>query len=68
MLLNLVVHSEIAEQFLQVAKALSGVELVGDERARNLVSSIAAATNEDWFTEYLDLKMSVRVVDSLMRP
>jgi len=63
---SLVVHSEIAEQFLpRVAKALTGVELVGDERARNLVSSIAAATNEDWFTEYLDLKMSVRVVDSL---
>jgi len=63
---SLVVHSEIAAAFLpRIAEALDGVELVGDNRAQALVPSIAPAGNEDWSTEYLDLKMSVRVVDDL---
>tara|TARA_B100001250_G_scaffold413818_1_gene449306 strand:- start:1369 stop:2601 length:1233 start_codon:yes stop_codon:yes gene_type:complete len=63
---SLVVHSEVAAAFLpRVAEALDGVELVGDNRAQALVPSIAPADNEDWSTEYLDLKMSVRVVDDL---
>jgi len=63
---SLVVHSEIAAAFLpRIAEALDGVELVGDNRAQALVPSIAPADNEDWSTEYLDLKMSVRVVDDL---
>ena len=63
---SLVVHSEIAAAFLpRIAEALDGVELVGDSRAQALVPSIAPADNEDWSTEYLDLKMSVRVVDDL---
>ncbi len=45
----------------------AGVELVGDERARQLSGGVevGAATEEDWSTEYLDLKMAVGVVDSL---
>ncbi len=63
---SLVVHTDIAERFLpQIAEALQGVELVGDKMARAIVSSIGPATTEDWSTEYLDLKMSVRVVDTL---
>jgi len=63
---SLVVHSEVATAFLpRIAEALDGVELVGDNRAQALVPSIAPADNEDWSTEYLDLKMSVRVVDDL---
>jgi len=63
---SLVVHSDIADHFLpEIAEALDGVELVGDDRAQTLVPSIAPATEEDWSTEYLDLKMSVRVVDDL---
>ena len=63
---SLVVHSEIAAAFLpRIAEALDGVELVGDNRAQALVPSIAPAGNEDWSTEYLDLKMSVRVVGDL---
>ena len=42
-----------------------GVELVGDKRAQDLVASIQPATEEDWSTEYLDLKMSVRIVDNI---
>ncbi|MEC9270645.1 MAG: glutamate-5-semialdehyde dehydrogenase, partial [Actinomycetota bacterium] len=63
---SLVVHADVAERFLpDIATALKGVELVGDETARGLVPSIGSATQDDWSTEYLDLKMSVRVVDSL---
>ena len=63
---SLVVHAEIAERFLpDMAAALEGGELVGDEISRAIVPSIGVATELDWSTEYLDLKMSVRVVDSL---
>ncbi len=63
---SLVVHSDVAGRFLPMAvDALPGVELVGDDRARAVVPSIGEATEDDWYREYLDLKMSVRVVDSL---
>ena len=63
---SLVVHADIAAEFLpRIAGALEGVELVGDKRASVPVSAIALAGDHDWSTEYLDLKMSVRVVDDL---
>ncbi len=65
---TLLVHAGVAEAFLpQAAAALSaeGVELRGCPRARALVPGMAAATEEDWYTEYLDLILAVRVVDSL---
>ncbi len=45
----------------------AGVELVGDERARAAASEtpVGAATEGDWDTEYLGMKMAVGVVDSL---
>ena len=63
---SLVVHSAVAEEFLRrAADALDGVELLGDERARQAVPSMGEATATDHATEFLDLKMSVKVVDSL---
>lgn len=63
---SLVVHSAVADEFLQrAAAALDGVELLGDERARRAVPSMGQATAADHATEFLDLKMSVRVVDTL---
>ena len=63
---SLVVHSEVAAEFLpRAAAALVGVELLGDERARQAVPSMGEATAADHATEFLDLKMSVRVVDTL---
>ena len=47
------------------AAALEGVELVGDERSRAIVGSIGAASDDDFATEFLDLKMSVAVVADL---
>ena len=63
---SLVVHSSVAAEFLpRVDRALADVELVGDQRSRTLVPRIGEATDDDWSTEYLDLKLSVRIVDSL---
>jgi glutamate-5-semialdehyde dehydrogenase len=63
---SLVVHAAVAADFLpRVAAVLDGVELVGDEATRALVARAAPATDEDYATEFLDLKLSVRVVDSL---
>ena len=39
-----------------------GVELRGDEEARRIVPQMKPATEEDWYTEYLDAILSVRVV------
>ncbi len=65
---TLLVHSAVAERFLpSVAAELisKGVELRGCPRTKALVPSAEAATEEDWNTEYLDLILSIRVVDSL---
>jgi glutamate-5-semialdehyde dehydrogenase len=66
---TLLVDGAVAEAFLPaVASALAdaGVELVGDERARG-ASGVAmdAATDEDWETEYHDLKLSIGIVDGV---
>jgi glutamate-5-semialdehyde dehydrogenase len=65
---SLVVHEAVVGEFLpRVAAELveRGVELVGDERSRSVVPSIGVATDEDFSTEFLDLKMSIAVVPSL---
>ena len=65
---TLLVHAEIADKWLpSTLEALDGkgVEIRGDERVRELWSKAQPATDEDWATEYLDLIMAVRVVDSL---
>ena len=63
---SLVVHAAVADRFLPMAvAALVGVELVGDERARAVVPTMGEAFEDDWSTEYGDLKLSVRVVDDL---
>ena len=65
---SLVVHAEVAATFLpRVADALEGVELVGDSRAVRIVgpSRMHTATDEDFSREFLDLKLSVAVVDDI---
>ncbi len=67
---TLLVDAAVAAEFLPGALAElrgAGVELVGDERARESAggAEIGVAEEEDWATEYLDLKLAVAVVDSL---
>jgi len=65
---SLVIHAAVAGDFVpRIAARLAthGVTLVGDDRARSLAPSVGPATEEDFAKEYLDLKASVAVVDSL---
>ncbi len=65
---TLLVHRDIAGTFLpRVARRLqaAGVTLRGCERTRAILPGIEAATEDDWSREYLDLTLSVRVVDDL---
>lgn len=63
---TLLVHAGVAAEFLpRVARALAGVTLVADERARAYLPGTGAATDEDFATEFLDLRLAVGVVDSL---
>jgi len=64
---TLLVDAAVADRFLaMVAPALAdrGVQLRGDERARAVVD-MAAATDEDWDTEFLSLVLAVGVVDGV---
>ena len=65
---SLLVHSKVAEQFLPRAREAleaKGVELVGDERTRQILDGVGEASEADFATEFLDLKISVAVVDDL---
>jgi glutamate-5-semialdehyde dehydrogenase len=65
---SLIVHEAVAGEFLpRAAAALEGVVLVGDERARAILGPerCGPATEADFATEFLDLKLSVAVVPSL---
>jgi glutamate-5-semialdehyde dehydrogenase len=65
---NLLVHKAVAQQFLSTfipTLEKAGVEIRGCERTRAIAPHIKAATEEDWQTEYLDLTLAVKVVDSL---
>ena len=65
---TLLVHSDVAEDFLGVAAPMlsdAGVEVRADVRSLPLIPGSIPAVEEDWDTEYGDLTISVRVVDSL---
>ncbi len=65
---KLLVHSKIAERYLPVVIAAlrgQGVEVRGDEETRKIVADVKPATEQDWYTEYLDLIMGVKVVKDL---
>ena len=63
---SLLVHESVAAGFLPALhRALGEVELVGDDRTRNVLPDIGAATEDDFAREYLGAKMSVAVVDDV---
>jgi glutamate-5-semialdehyde dehydrogenase len=65
---TLLVHREIAAKFLPEFAArmkAAGVELRGDDATRKIIPEARVASAEDWDTEYLDLILAVKVVDSL---
>ena len=65
---TLLVHRNVAATLLtELVPRLEGVELVGDEASQQILGErvAALATDEDYATEFLDLKLAVRVVDTL---
>ena len=65
---TLLVHKAIAAEFLpRMAAALQErrVELRGDDASRKLVPAMTPATEADWYAEYLDLILAVRVVKDI---
>ncbi len=66
---TLLVHRDVAQDFLPkmaAAYAAKGVEMRGDATTLGILGDKAiAATPEDWDTEYLDLIIAIKVVDSL---
>lgn len=67
---KVLIHQEIAEKFLpSVVAALqsAGVEVRGCSRTTSLLphGQIVPATEEDWRTEYGDLKITLKIVDDM---
>jgi len=65
---KLLVDQRIAKTFLPKAIAAlreKCVEVRGDEETKKIVPDVKLATEQDWYTEYLDLIMGVKVVASL---
>ncbi len=64
---TLLVHKDIAPAFLEMAIPLfnsNDVKLIGDKRSVELGLKYEASV-EDWQTEYLDLILSIKIVDDL---
>ncbi|HDO41961.1 MAG TPA: glutamate-5-semialdehyde dehydrogenase [Candidatus Bathyarchaeota archaeon] len=65
---KLLVHRDIAKKFLpRIINELRnhGVEIRGCEETRKIVPDVKPATEEDWYTEYLDLVIGVKIVSGL---
>lgn len=65
---TLLVHKDIADKFLPMMLMMynsSAVEIHGDEAVQEYSGQVHAATEEDWSTEYGDLRLSVKIVDSI---
>jgi glutamate-5-semialdehyde dehydrogenase len=64
---TLLVHEKVARAFLPRMKTeydKAHVEIRGCERTCGILTGINKASEEDWHTEYLDLILSVKIVDS----
>lgn len=65
---TLLVHKDIADKFLPMMLMMynsSAVEIRGDEAVQEYSGQVHPATEEDWSTEYGDLRLSVKIVDSI---
>ncbi len=65
---KLIVHRSIAKAYLPIIIAelrKNGVEVRGDNEVQKIVPDVKTATEKDWYVEYLDLIMGIKVVDGL---
>ena len=67
---SLVIHREIKEEFLPLLKKsleeVHSVELRGDEEVRNILPETVPVTEDDYYKEYLDYILSIKLVDDVM--
>ncbi len=64
---KLLIHKEIAKDFLPViipALTEKDVEILGDEKVCNLYDDIKIATDEEWYEEFLSLKIGIKIVEN----
>ncbi len=65
---SLLVHADIAEFALLAIKEQldkKNVVIVGDDAVQSILPDVVPATEDDWYTEYLDYKISVKVVKDI---
>lgn len=65
---TLLVHKDIADKFLPMMLMMynsSAVEICGDEAVQEYSGQVHPVTEEDWSTEYGDLRLSVKIVDGI---
>lgn len=65
---TLLVHKDIADKFLPMMLMMynsSAVEICGDEAVQEYSGQVHPVTEEDWSTEYGDLRLSVKIVNSI---
>ncbi len=65
---TLLIHSDVAARFLPgIGRDLraAGVEIRGCKKTRAILKGAKAATEDDWYEEYLDLILAVKVVENL---
>lgn len=65
---KLIIHKSVAQAFLpEIVKALKekNVEILGDEKAVEICPEIIPALADDWYGEFLDLKIAVKVTNSI---
>lgn len=65
---KLLINKEVAEEFLPIIVpelTSRGVEIVGDETVCSMFPDSTTANEEDWATEYLSLKIGIKIVDSI---
>jgi glutamate-5-semialdehyde dehydrogenase len=65
---TLLIHQDVAADFLPIVAAqlsAAGVDLRGDELSQKIVEEILPASEEDWFEEYHDLILAVKIVPDI---
>ncbi len=65
---TILVHKKVARKFLPHLKEefdKYGVKIKGDKHTRSILKKVALAKTVDWYTEYLDLIVSIRVVSDI---
>jgi glutamate-5-semialdehyde dehydrogenase len=65
---TLLVHQDIADAFLPVMASRfreAGVVLKGCDKTRSILPDVEKAQEDDWYREYLDLILSVRIVNGM---